>query len=179
MTTSQLFFFAAFTIASLMLATSYVVASQTKYIKDNWSELRCNPAYMATPLLVNVGVTASTNFFNCTAKSFSDFAGLSMDGMNSQMGIVSDSLGTISQNMSDMRGMMGSTRGGFMMVFQMVFGKIQNLMSSMQYLMIRIKTLMGRIVGIFASIIYAFHSGQQTAEATWNSPIGFPARHGL
>ena len=178
MTTSQLFFFAAFTIACMIGATSYIVASQTKYIKDNWSELRCNPAYMAVPFLVNVGVTAPTNFYNCTAKTFSDFAGLSMDVMNSQMGIVSDSLGSISQNMSDMRGMMGSTRGGFMMVFQMVFGKIQNLMSSMQYLMIRIRTLMGRIVGVFASIIYAFYAGEQTAQSVWNGPIGYPARHG-
>jgi hypothetical protein len=59
-----------------------------------------------------------------------------------------------------------------MMVFQMVFGKIQNLMSSMQYLMIRIRTLMGRIVGVFASVIYAFYAGEQTAEAAKNSPIG-------
>jgi hypothetical protein len=45
--------------------------------------------------------------------------------------------------------------------------------------MIRIKTLMGRIVGIFASIIYAFYAGEQASKATWNSPIGYPARHGL
>jgi hypothetical protein len=95
-----------------------------------------------------------------------------MDGMNSQMSVVSDSLGSIGDALSDMRGLFGSVRGGFMMVFQMVFGKIHNLMSSMQYLMIRIRTLMGRIVGVFASIIYAFHAGEQTGESVWNGPIG-------
>jgi hypothetical protein len=92
------------------------------------------------------------------------------------MSIVGDSLGSITTAMSDMRGMMGETRGGFMMVFQMVFGKIQNLMSSMQYLMIRIRTLMGRIVGVFASLIYAFYAGEQAAQAAWNGPIGYVAK---
>ena len=63
-----------------------------------------------------------------------------------------------------------------MMVFQMVFGKIQNLMASMQYLMIRIRTLMGRIVGVFASLIYAFYAGEQAAQSAAAGPIGFVAR---
>ena len=174
----MLIFFAV-TVASIMLAVSFIAENQGKYIRDNWSELRCNPVYMLTPAFVNVGTDIGNNFINCTTKSFNDYAGLAMDGMNSQMSIVGDSLGTINASMSDMRSMMGETRGGFLMVFQMVFGKIQNLMSSMQYLMIRIRTLMGRIVGVFASIIYAFYAGQQTAEAVWNSPIGYPARHGM
>ena len=53
----------------------------------------------------------------------------------------------------------------------MVFGKLANLISSMQYLMIRIQTLMGRIVGVFASIIYAFYAGEQAAASTSNLPI--------
>ena len=58
----------------------------------------------------------------------------------------------------------------------MVFGKIANLMGSMQYLMIRIQTLMGRIVGVFASLIYAFYAGAQTGQAVWNGPIGETVR---
>jgi hypothetical protein len=168
--------FIALTIVALLMAASYYGESQAKYVKDNWSEMRCNPAYMIMPAVIDLGVDVQTNFLNCITKSFNDYAGLSMDGMNSQMSIVGDSLGSITSAMSDMRGMMGSTRGGFMMVFQMVFGKIQNLMGSMQYLMIRIKTLMGRIVGVFASLIYAFYAGQQTAESAWNGPIGTVAR---
>jgi len=131
---------------------------------------------MMMPAVIDLGTDVGTNFINCTTKSFHDYAGLSMDGMNSQMSLVGNSLSTITDNLSDMRGMMGTTRGGFMMVFKMVFGKIQNLMSSMQYLMIRIRTLMGRIVGVFASIIYAFYAGQQTAVSAWNGPIGTVAR---
>jgi uncharacterized membrane protein len=75
-----------------------------------------------------------------------------------------------------MRGMFGDVRSSFMMIFQMVFGKIHNLMTSMQYLMIRIRTLMGRIVGVFASLIYVFYAGQQTGAAVWNGPVGTVAR---
>jgi hypothetical protein len=168
--------FIVFTIGAILTAASYFGQNQAKYVKDNWSEMRCNPAFMIMPAVIDLGTDVSTNFINCTTRSFSDFAGLSMDGMNAQMSVVGDSLGSISTAISDMRGMMGETRGGFMMVFQMVFGKIQNLMSSMQYLMIRIRTLMGRIVGVFASVIYAFYAGEQAAESAWNGPIGTVAR---
>lgn len=168
--------FIAFTVAAILTAASFFAENQAKYIRDNWSEMRCNPAYMIMPAIMELNTDVSTNFINCITKSFNDYAGLSMDGMNSQMSVVGDSLGSITTAMSDMRSMMGQTRGGFMMVFQMVFGKIQNLMSSMQYLMIRIRTLMGRIVGVFASLIYAFYAGEQAAESAYNGPIGYVAR---
>jgi hypothetical protein len=166
----------ACTIASILASIGFFAENQAKYYRDNWSQLRCNPAYMLLPLFIDLGTSVTSNFFSCITKSFADYSALSMDGMNAQMSIVGDSLGTISQSMSDMRGMMGDTRGGFMMVFQMVFGKIQNLMSSMQYLMIRIRTLMGRLVGVFSALIYAFYAGQQTGAAAANSPIGKFAR---
>jgi hypothetical protein len=166
-----------FIIATItaFVATSYYVGEMNKkYLIDNWSSLRCNPIYM--PLAGYIGQDTFGNFTSCVTSSFQTYAGLSMDGMNSQMSLVSETLGSIGSSMSDMRGMMGSTRGGFMMVFQMVFGKIANLMGSMQYLMIRIQTLMGRIVGVFASLIYAFYAGAQTGQAVWNGPIGETVR---
>jgi len=162
------------TITALLATSFYIGEMNKKYLKDNWSSLRCNPLYM--PLAGYVGQDTFSNFTHCITSSFQTYAGLSMDGISSQMSLVSESLGTIGSAMTDMRGMMGSTRGGFMMIFQMVFGKISNLMSSMQYLMIRIQTLMGRIVGVFASLIYAFYAGEQTGEAVWNGPIGETVR---
>jgi hypothetical protein len=171
-----MFIFIASTIAAFLTVAAFIGEGQARYVKDNWSEMRCNPVYMILPAVINLETDVFTNFYNCTTKGFSDYAGLSMDGMNSQMSLVGDSLGNISSSVNDMRGMMGQTRGGFMMIFQMVFGKISNLMASMQYLMIRIRTLMARIVGVFASLIYAFYAGQQTAESVWNGPIGQVAR---
>jgi phage-related protein len=86
---------------------------------------------------------------------------------------LSNSLSSVSGALSDMRGLFSNVRGGFGMVFQMVFGKIANLMSSMQYLMIRIQTLMGRIVGVFASLIYGFYTGLETGQSIQN---GIPGR---
>ena len=158
------------TTAAIIAASYYFGANRVKYLKDHWSELRCNPLYM--PMAGYAGVDVFTNFNMCVTKGFHDYAGVAMDGMNSQMSSVTDSMGSIGDAMSDMRGLFSSVRGGFGMVFQMVFGKIANLMSSMQYLMIRIRTLMGRIVGVFASLIYAFNTAEQTGESVWNGPIG-------
>lgn len=163
--------FAATILTCFIVSSMYFAENQMKYVKDNWSSLRCNPVYMGLASKSVGGVDIFTNFNNCVTKSFHDYAGLTMDGMNDQMGTVSESLGSIGGALSDMRGMFGNVRSGFMMVFQMVFGKIHNLMASMQYLMIRIKTLMGRMVGVFASLIYVFYAGEQTSEAIWNNPV--------
>jgi len=158
-------------LTSFILSSMYFAENQLKYVKDHWSELRCNPVYMPLASKSIGGTDVFTNFNNCVTKSFHDYAGAAMDGSNAQMGTVTDSLGSIGDALSDMRGMFGNVRSGFMMVFQMVFGKIHNLMASMQYLMIRIRTLMGRIVGVFASLIYVFYAGEQTGEAIWNNPV--------
>jgi hypothetical protein len=176
MDNTKLILFGASVITSIIAASVFLAMNHLKYIKDNWSALRCNPLYMPLASKDIGGTDVFSNFNMCVTKSFHDYAGLTMDGMNSQMNIIADAMGSIGGAMSDMRGMFGSVRGGFMMVFQMVFGKIHNLMASMQYLMIRIRTLIGRIVGVFASLIYALYATEQAGEAVWAGPIGEAAR---
>ena len=158
------------TLTALVAAGYYWMQSQLKYLKDNWSSLRCHPAYM--PFAGMVGVSVSTNFQKCVGKSFSDMSAFNNDSLNANMSVATDSLGSIGGTLSELRGLLGNVRGGFMMVFQMVFGKIANLMSSMQYLMIRIRTLMGRIVGIFASLVYTATAAMETGTSVMAGPIG-------
>lgn len=158
------------TVTAMFVAGYYYMQSRIKYLKDNWSKIRCDPLYM--PFAGFVGVSVASNFSKCAGKSFSDMSSFSNDGLFANLSVVSDSMENIGGAVSDLRGLIGNVRGGFMMVFQMVFGKIANLMGSMQYLMIRIRTLMGRIVGVFATLIYSFTSGMETGEAVMNGPIG-------
>ena len=162
--------FITITLAAVIASAIFYGAANIKYLKDHWSEVRCNPVYM--PMASYVGVDPFDNFIKCTTKSFGDYTALAMDPIHSQMSLVADSIGSITDVLTDMRGLFSSVRGGFGMVFQMVFGKISNLMSSMQYLMIRIRTVMARIVGVFASIVYASYTGEQTGQSIWNGPIG-------
>ena len=166
----RMILFILVTLATTLLSLMYIGQAQVKYLKDHWSELRCNPFYM--PMASVVGVDPMSNFMKCTNKSFGDYAGAAMDPLHGQMSIVGDSLSSISGALSDMRGLFSNVRGGFGMVFQMVFGKIANLMSSMQYLMIRIQTVMGRIVGVFATIVYSFYTGLETGQAINNGVPG-------
>lgn len=158
------------TLTAVVAAGYYWIQSRIKYLKDNWSSLRCNPLYM--PFAGMVGVSVSSNFQKCVGKSFSDMSAYNNDAQNANISVATDSLSSIGGALSDIRGILGTTRGGFMMVFQMVFGKIANLMSSMQYMMIRIRTLMGRIVGIFASLIYTATAAMETGTSVMAGPIG-------
>ena len=158
------------TLSAIAVSTYFYGLTNLKYVKNHWSELRCDPRYMG--LAGYVGDDFTQNVSKCMNKSFSDYLGASMDPLHGQMSLVSDSIESIGGSLDEMRGLLGNVRGGFGMVFQMVFGKIHNLMSSMQYLMIRIRTLMGRVVGVFASLIYAFYGGLETAQAIDNGPPG-------
>ena len=158
------------TVTAAIAAGYYWIQSRMKYLKDNWSSLRCNPLYM--PFAGMVGVDVMANFQKCVGKSFSDMSAFNNDAQNANMSVANDSISSIGGALSDIRGILGTTRSGFGMVFQMVFGKIANLMSSMQYMMIRIRTLMGRIVGIFASLIYTATAAMETGTAVMAGPIG-------
>ena len=158
------------TLTAILVTGYYLAQSHIAYMKQHWSELRCNPLYM--PFAGLVGVSVSGNFSRCMGKSFADQSAINNDGLLSHVSILSEGMGHIGGALGDIRGLLGNVRGGFMMVFQMVFGKIANLMSSMQYLMIRIRTLMGRLVGVFASLIYSAQTGMETGEAVMAGPIG-------
>ena len=158
------------TLGAILAASYYYGLNNLKYVKKNWSKLRCDPRYMI--LAGYVGDDFNHNLSSCMNVSFSDYLGPAMDPLNAEMSLVSDSIESIGGTMDEMRGLFSSVRGGFGMVFQMVFGKIHNLMASMQYLMIRIRTLMGRIVGVFASLIYGFTAGMDTGQSVWNGPVG-------
>lgn len=162
--------FTAVTVTAIVVTGYYYAQSRIEYLKKNWSSVRCDPLYM--PFAGLVGVSVAQNFQKCVGKSFSDMSGFNNDGLLANMSVVGDSLENIGGAVSDMRGMISNVRGGFMMVFQMVFGKIANLMSSFQYLMIRIRTLIGRMVGVFATLIYSFTTGMQTGTSVMNGPIG-------
>ena len=71
----------------------------------------------------------------------------------------------------DMRGMMSSTRSGFLGIIGTVFGKLQNTMSSIQYIIIRMRTLMSRIVGIMMSFMFIFYTGMESGLSVNNGPI--------
>ena len=66
---------------------------------------------------------------------------------------------------------MSSMRGGFMGLVGGVFGKIQNLMSSIQYTIIRMRTLLSRIMGIMMSFMLIFYTGMETGQSVMNGPI--------
>jgi hypothetical protein len=158
------------TLTAIIASLYFYMVSNIKYLKDNWSSLRCNPAYM--PFASYAGTDVLTNFANCAAKGFHDYAGFMMDPVMADMSTMTSGISEISSSMNEMRGMFSGVRGGFMMVFQSVFGKIANLMSSFQYLMIRIKTLIGRTVGVFASLIYVAYAGMETGVSVVGGPIG-------
>lgn len=158
------------TLTAILTSLYFIGSNQVKYLKDHWSEVRCNPLYM--PMASYAGVDPLSNFTRCINKSFGDYAGAAMDPLHGQISIIGDSMESITEALSDMRGLFSNVRGGFGMVFQMVFGKIANLMSSMQYLMIRIQTLMGRIVGVFASLIGAMYGSMELGQSIWNGPPG-------
>jgi hypothetical protein len=157
------------TLTAVMMVGYSIAQGHIAYLKKNWPAHRCNPIYM--PLAGLVGQDVFNNFTKCTMKGFHDYAGFMMDPLVGELDSITDVVGDIGDAVHDMRGMMSSTRGGFMGITGMVFGKIFNTMSSIQYIIIRMRTLMGRVMGIMMSFVLMFSTGMQSAESVNNGPI--------
>lgn len=157
------------TIIALLTILYLIAQGHIQYLKKNWVEHRCNPIYM--PLAGLVGQDVFTNFTKCTMKGFHDYAGYMMDPIVGEFDTINGAMSEIGGAIHDMRGMMSSTRNGFMGITGMVFGKIFNTMSSIQYIIIRMRTLMGRILGIMMSFVLMFSTGMQSAQSVQNGPI--------
>ena len=153
-----------------VLATGYLfMLSQVDHLKKNWPKYRCNPIYM--PFAGMVGQDVFTNFTKCTMKGFHDYAGFMMDPIMSEFDVINETVGEVGSAVHDMRGMMSSTRNGFLGIIGSVFGKIQNTMSSIQYIIIRMRTLMARIIGVMMSFMMVFYTGMETGQSVVNGPI--------
>lgn len=161
--------FGATTVAAIA-GTLYLYAlGQLDHIKKNWVQYRCNPIYM--PLAGFVGQDVFQNFTKCTMKGFHDYAGFMMDPIMGEFAVINETVTEVGGAVQDMRGMMSSTRSGFVGIIGSVFGKIQNTMSSIQYIIIRMRTLMARIVGVMMSFMYVFYTGMETGQSVANGPI--------
>lgn len=158
------------TIIAIIVSLYLFGLSRVQYLKQHWTEYRCNPIYI--PMAGMVGDSIVSNFTKCTMKGFQDYAGFMMDPLMSEFSIVNDTLGEIGGAMNSMRTMMSSTRNGFLGIIGSVFGKIQNLISQFQYIIVRMRTLLSRIVGTMLSFIYIFYAGMETGTSVMNGPIG-------
>jgi len=162
--------FAVATIVAIIVSLYLFGLSRVQYLKQHWTEYRCNPIYM--PMAGMVGDDIVSNFTKCTMKGFQDYAGFMMDPLMAEFSIVNDTLSEVGGAMNSMRTMMSSTRNGFLGIIGAVFGKIQNLISQFQYIIVRMRTLLSRIVGTMLSFIYIFYAGMETGTSVMNGPIG-------
>lgn len=162
--------FAVTTLIAIVTSLYLFGLSSVQYLKQHWTEYRCNPIYM--PMAGMVGDSIVSNFTKCTMKGFQDYAGYMTDPLMAEFSIVNDTLSEIGGAMNSMRTMMSSTRSGFLGIIGAVFGKIQNLVSQFQYIIVRMRTLLSRIVGTMLSFIYIFYAGMETGTSVMNGPIG-------
>ena len=123
------------------------------------------------PMAGLVGQDVFTNFTKCTMKGFHDYAGYMMNPIMAEFDTVGETVGELGGALRDMRTTMSSVRGGFLGIVGSVFGKIQNLMSSVQYIIIRMRTLLSRIMGVMMSFMLIFYTGMETGQSVMNGPI--------
>jgi hypothetical protein len=161
--------FAVTTIVAVSASLYLFALSQVDHLKRNWVQYRCNPIYM--PMAGLVGQDVFTNFTKCTMKGFHDYAGFMMDPIMAEFDTVGETVGELGGALRDMRTTMSSVRGGFLGIVGSVFGKIQNLMSSVQYIIIRMRTLLSRIMGVMMSFMLIFYTGMETGQSVMNGPI--------
>ena len=163
------------TLVGLFVVLYAYGMSQLKHIKENWVQYRCSPMYM--PLAGAVGSDIMTIFMHCSMNMIHTYAGYVMDPIHNNFGIIGNVMGDMQDTMNDMRGMMNSSKTGFLGVISGTFGKIQNTMSAVTDNIARMRTMMNRAIASFVIIANVMDTGIKTGQSVANGPIGQAASY--
>lgn len=116
-------------------------------IKTNWSEYRCNPAYMPFANIINSEVTVGENFTYCMNVLGTQAWKPPMDALNSMFATTGDSLGEITGSLGIFRSMFGRMRK-FMLSFTIsTLSKAASSTSVFVHYLIKIRDIFQRFVG--------------------------------
>lgn len=116
-------------------------------IKSNWTEYRCNPAYMPFANLVNPETTVNQNFTFCLNQLGTQVWKGPLDSLNSTFATTGESLSEITGSMGIFRSMFGRMRK-FMLSFTIsTLSKAASSTSVFVHYLIKIRDIFQRFVG--------------------------------
>lgn len=122
--------------------------SQTlENIKSNWTEHRCNPAYIPFASTINPETTVSQNFSYCLNQLGTEVLKGPLDSLNSMFATTGESLSEITGSMGIFRNMFGRMRK-FMLSFTVsTLSKAASSTSVFVHYLIKIRDIFQRFVG--------------------------------
>jgi hypothetical protein len=116
-------------------------------IKSNWTEYRCNPAYMPFANIINSETTVGENFSYCLNVLGTEVWKRPLDSLNSMFATTGESLSEITGSLGLFRGMFGRMRK-FMLSFTIsTLSKAASSTSVFVHYLIKIRDIFQRFVG--------------------------------
>lgn len=156
------------TIIYQIIATLIFMSFYKQYIVDNWGEYKCQPFIM--PLAGFFGYDVSSNFQECIMYSTTSNASLSMSPMFNITDLMGDVMGDLGNSLNSLRDGLSGIRGFFGVTLGSLMDRITGMMTYIQVSMIKIRSLIGKLLGVMTTLIYTLY----TTIATMNSMIAGP-----
>jgi hypothetical protein len=153
-------------ITSLILATfgglfgyNYFL-SNLKYLKKNWTGIRCNPLFIPFAGLINApsGVSKMTytaeNLNYCLTDILKDVVKVESAAQSAATQGIADGIGAIGNDMNSARSLFSNIRKSIGGIFSSVFSKIFNVMVPLRIMLAKSKTALNRSQGVLSTAMY-------------------------
>lgn len=139
---------------------------QLSEIKKNWALYRCNPFYM--PLADNI----EQNFYQCIQTSQSHYMGFLTQPLEFMSKNMTGSLQSVTNDIQNVRLMLGKMRTFFADMVQSIMGVFLNLVLEFTQITIKMRDLVGKTMGVAVTLLYMMDGSVKTMGSTWKGPPG-------
>ncbi len=134
--------------------------SNLKYLKQNWTAIRCNPLFIPFAGLINAPKNTSKfdytseNLNSCLTDILKDVVEVESAAQSAAVSGASETLSMVGNDMNNMRTLFSKIRQSAAGIFSSVFSKIFNILIPLQAIFIKTKTAMNRSQGVLSTAMY-------------------------
>ena len=147
-----------------------MIATGIEYIKNNWSEYRCNP--MVMPFSAKFDVDPTDNFIYCIQSMQQEKANELMGPAYQMMDMANASISTLSAATMSLQSSQAQTRGKGAGMSGQLLGKLNNVVISTQQMFLGVKDMGGKIFASILSVLYMTLGLGYTSTALITGPLG-------
>jgi hypothetical protein len=153
----------------ILYSLSFLVIGQ-KFIQNNWSLFRCNPAIM--PFASMFGHDAGKNFTFCIQSLQGEYMDYLLEPITYSASVLGDNLDGVTTSLDLFRHMFKFIRDAIENIIVGIFSVFINLLIEFQKIITGIKDMMGKIVGTLGTMMYVMDGTVKTMQSGWNGPPG-------
>ena len=156
-----------------------IVMSNVQPIIDDWTNQRCNPAYLPFAGLIthpnDISATdyTSENFTYCIQNITSSISGFAVEPINFTVNMLNQMVNFIKSSLQGIRDMFAKIRSMFQEISEELMGRIMNIMIPLQQIIIGLRDFINKTQGTMTAGLFTLLGSYNTLNSLMGSIVQF------